>query len=63
MQKHLIDRLIKMDTWSEDLVFDVLSIVDAAEQLVSAPRGSPNAEGLGRARIKMRLERLAEWVD
>ena len=41
----------------------MLDVIDAAEALVDAPRGSPNGEGLGRAKVRERLTRFREVVE
>ena len=42
------------------LVERMLDVIEAAEALVDAPRGSPNGEGLGRAKVRDRLARFRE---
>ena len=47
-------------TFDPVLVEAMLDVIDAAEALVDAPRGSPNGEGLGRAKVRDRLARFRE---
>jgi len=47
-------------TFDPLLVGAMLDVIDAAEALVDAPRGSPNGEGLGRAKVRDRLARFRE---
>ena len=47
-------------TFDPVLVGRMLDVIDAAEALVDAPRGSPNGEGLGRAKVRDRLARFRE---
>ena len=51
---------VHIATFDPVLVEAMLDVIDAAEALVDAPRGSPNGEGLGRAKVRDRLARFRE---
>ena len=60
----LTDRLrADSEQMSVDIQWAALDVIEAAEALVDAPRGSPNGEGLGRAKVRDRLARFREVAE
>ena len=60
VQASVQSNMTHIATFDPVLVGAMLDVIDAAEALVDAPRGSPNGEGLGRAKVRDRLARFRE---